>query len=77
MPSYYSCDGSVSVVGNGANQGLKCSTGWQTYTPPATQTNTLELTGQFVTLEQGRELMAALFLLFAVIAIYRALGRSM
>lgn len=75
--SYYSCDGSVTTVGSGVNQGLQCSTGWQTYTPPETQTNTLELTGEFVTLEQGRELMAVLFLLFAVIAVYRGLGRFM
>lgn len=73
--SYYSCTGSVTA-GNGANsQALTCSTGWQTYTPPQQQTNTLEFTGQLVTLEQGRELFLALAMLFTVIAIYRALGR--
>lgn len=75
MTSYYSCDGSVTTVGNGANTGLKCSTVWQTYTPPTTQTNTLELTGEFVTLDQSRELFTALMVLLVTIAVYRALAR--
>ena len=74
MPTYYSCDGSVSVVGNGNNQGLKCSTGWQTYTPPTTQTNTLELTGQFITYEQGQALMSGLILLFMTILVFKKLA---
>lgn len=73
--SYYSCTGSVTS-GNGSNsQALTCSTGWQTYTPPEQQTNTLEFTGQLVTLEQGRELFTALALLFITIAVFRALSR--
>lgn len=71
---YYVCDGVVSTVGKGTNQGLKCSTGWN---QTQQQTNILELTGDFITLEQGRELFLALAMLFTVIAIYRALGRSM
>lgn len=75
MPTYYSCDGSVSTVGTGTDTGLKCSTGWQTYTPPTTQTNTLELSGEFVTLDQSRELFTALIGLLVTVAVYRALAR--
>lgn len=63
---YYRCDGSVSVVGNGNNQGLKCSTGWLQVDEPVYST---------ITIEQGRELFLAFAALFVTIAVYRALSR--
>lgn len=71
MATYYSCDGSVTTVGNGANTGLKCSTGWQTST---TQNATLELTGQFVTYEQGQAFMQGFILLIATILVFKKLS---
>lgn len=71
--SYYSCTGSVTQGNDSNSQALTCSTGWQTYTPQ--ESTTLELTGQLVTLEQGRELFLALALLFITIGVYRALSR--
>lgn len=70
MATYYTCDGSVTTVGNGTNQGLKCSTGWQT-----SAQQTLELTGEFITLDQSRELFTALIGLLVTVAVYRALAR--
>lgn len=72
MPSYYSCDGVVSVVGNGKNQGLKCSTGWSSV---SSVPQTIEFSGDLITLEQGRELLSVLALLVVTIAVFRALGR--
>lgn len=66
MTVYYRCDGVVSIVGNGNNQGLKCSTGWVQVDEPVYTT---------ITVEQGRELFVALAALVVTIAIYRALAR--
>lgn len=70
MATYYSCEGSVTTVGTGTNTGLKCSTGWQT-----SAQQTLELTGEFITLDQSRELFTALIGLLVTVAVYRALAR--
>lgn len=64
--TYYRCDGTISLVGNGVNQGSKCSTGWVTVDEPIYST---------ITVEQGRELFVALAALVVTIAIYRALAR--
>lgn len=66
MTTYYVCSGVVSIVGNGANEGLKCSTGWTQAVEPVFST---------ITVEQGRELFLALAALVVTIAIYRALAR--
>lgn len=66
MTIYYRCDGTVSTVGNGANQGSKCSTGWVQVDEPIYTT---------ITVDQGRELFLALAALMVTIAVYRALGR--
>lgn len=74
--TYLACDGTITS-GNGSNsQAKSCSTGWQSYTPPEPETTqTLELSGELITLEQGRELFSALAALFVVIAVYRGLCR--
>jgi len=66
MATYHRCDGVVSTVGNGNNQGLKCSTGWVQVDEPVYT---------LISIEQGRELFLGFAMLFTVIAIYRALGR--
>ncbi len=66
MATYYRCDGVVSIVGNGNNQGLKCSTEWVQVDEPVYT---------LISIEQGRELFLGFAMLFTVIAIYRALGR--
>jgi hypothetical protein len=63
---YYRCDGTVSTVGNGVNQGFKCSTGWIQVDEPIYST---------ITQQQGDALLGALFLLGVVIVVFRALGR--
>lgn len=70
MSTYYSCDGTVTNIAGD----IRCSTGWQTYTPPESQAATLELTGQFVTYEQGQELMSGLILLFMTILVFKKLA---
>lgn len=69
MATYYACDGTVSTVGNGTNQGLKCSTGWQTYTPPTAQT--VELSGELLTGAQTSELVHAVIVLIALWAMFK------
>ena len=73
--SYYACDGSVSVVGNGTNQGLKCSTGWQSYTPPAPQND--ELSGELLTAANTSQLLAAVMLLVALWAVFKIILNTM
>lgn len=72
MTVYYTCDGSVTTVGNGANTGLKCSTGWQTST---TQNATLELTGELITYEQASGLISALLTIAAIYAVFKIMYR--
>lgn len=70
MPSYYSCDGTVTNIAGG----IRCSTGWQTYTPSEPQAATLELTGEFVTYEQGQAFMSGFILLIMTILLYKKLS---
>lgn len=70
--SYYSCTGTVTQGNGASSQALTCSTGWQSV---SSVPQTIEFTGNLITLEQGRELFAALALLFITIAVYRALSR--
>lgn len=67
--SYYSCDGTVSSFAGA----LRCSTGWQSYTPSSTQP--LEFSGELITKAQTEQLLLAFLAFFTVIALYRALGR--
>ena len=74
---YYSCDGSVSITGNGSDQGLKCSTGWQSYTPPTTEPQTLELSGELLTASDASSLIVAVVLLVALWATFKIILNTM
>lgn len=69
--SYYSCDGSITTVGNGNNTGLKCSTGWQTYTPPTNTPQTVQLSGELLTASDTTALLGAIMLLVALWAMFK------
>jgi len=61
--SYYACDGTVT------NQSgrLRCSTTWQTYTPPsATSNSTMTVSGELLTASDTLQLFGAVFLLVAM-----------
>lgn len=75
--SYYSCDGTISTVGNGTNQGLKCSTGWQSYTPPTNEPQTVELSGELLTAADTSSLLAAVMLLVALWAVFKIILNTM
>lgn len=66
MTVYYRCDGVVSTVGDGANQGQKCSTGWVQVDEPVYT---------LISQQQAEQLFLAFAALFTTIAVYRALGR--
>lgn len=73
--SYYACDGTTTTVGTGNNTGLKCSTGWQTYTPPSTQT--VEFSGELLTAADTTALLAAIMILVALWATFKIILNTM
>lgn len=74
---YYSCDGSVTA-GNGNNsQALSCSTGWQTYTPPINEPQTVELSGELLTAADASALLAAVMVLVALWATFKIILNTM
>lgn len=75
--SYYSCDGSITTVGNGNDTGLKCSTGWQTYTPPTNQSLQAELSGELLTAADTTALLAAIMILVALWATFKIILNTM
>lgn len=76
--SYYSCDGVVSTVGKGNNQGSKCSTGFQTYTPPTAPTaQTVQFSGELLTAADTSQLLAAVMLLVALWATFKIILNAM
>lgn len=75
MTIYYACDGNVSTVGKGANQGFQCSTGFQTYTPPTSQT--VEFSGELLTAADTSQLLAAVMLLVALWATFKIILNAM
>ena len=64
MPTYYRCDGVVSTVGNGTNQGLKCSTGWLQVDEPVYT---------LISYEQGTELANGFVFLICTILVFKLL----
>lgn len=66
--SYYSCTGTVSnsIFDSTAK---KCSTGWQTYTPPVTQN--VELSGELLTAADTSALLGAVMVLVALWATFK------
>lgn len=68
----YECAGSVSVQGGNR---LKCSVAWTEYTPPATQSGQLEITGELITRPAADALFSAVLGLWAIIFVFRALSR--
>lgn len=66
--SYYSCTGTVS---NSAFDptAKRCSTEWQTYTPPSTQT--VEFSGELLTATDATQLLVAIMILVAVWATFK------
>ena len=66
MTTYYVCSGVVSIVGNGNNEGLKCSTGW---------TQAVEPVYTLISQQQAEQLIGALLSLAAVYAIFKILYR--
>jgi hypothetical protein len=70
--SYYQCAGTVS---NNVFGGLNCSTGWQTYTPPATQF--IELSGELLTAADTSSLIAAVMVLVALWAAFKIILNTM
>ncbi len=74
---YYSCNGSVTA-GNGSNsQALTCSTGWQTYTPPTNQPQTVEFSGELLTAADTSLLIAAVMVLVALWATFKIILHTM
>lgn len=68
MTIYYRCDGVVSIVGNGNNQGSKCSTGWLTVDEPVYQ---------LATREQAGELIFAILSLILLWAVFKIILNTM
>lgn len=68
MTTYYVCDGVVSIVGNGANQGLKCSTAW---------TQAVEPVYTLISQQQAESLFSVLLTLAAVYAVFKILFRML
>lgn len=68
MTTYYVCSGVVSIVGNGTNEGLKCSTGW---------TQAVEPVYTLISQQQAESLIAALLTLAAVYAVFKILYRTL
>jgi len=60
--SYYACDGTVTTLAGG----LRCSTTWQTYTPPTTSNSTMTVSGELLTASDTIQLFGAVFLLVAL-----------
>jgi hypothetical protein len=78
MTIYYACDGTISTVGNGSNQGFKCSTGFYTYTPPTAQTaQTVQFSGELLTAADTSQLLAAVMLLVALWATFKIILNAM
>lgn len=72
--SYLSCDGTISksILDSSAK---KCSTGWQTYTPPVTQN--VELSGELLTAADTSALLAAIMILVALWATFKIILNTM
>lgn len=68
----YECSGSVSVQGGDR---LQCSVPWTTYTPPATSSTPVEITGELITRDAADALFSAVLALAAIIFIFRSLAR--
>lgn len=66
MTTNYSCDGVVSTVGNGVNQGLKCSTNW---------TQAIEPVYTLISQQQAEALISAVLSIVAIYAIFKILYR--
>ena len=66
--SYLSCDGTISNSFFDSTA-KKCSTGWQTYTPPVTQN--VELSGELLTAADASALLAAVMVLVALWATFK------
>lgn len=75
--SYYSCSGTVTTGNGNDSQALSCSTGWQTYTPPANQLLQAELSGEFLTAADTSALLAAVMLLVALWATFKIILNTM
>lgn len=59
--SYYQCDGTVTNIAGG----LRCSTTWQTYTPPTTTTTVqMVASGELLTASDTYQLFG--FFIFAI-----------
>lgn len=73
--SYYACDGTVT---SSSNNRLRCSTGWQSYTPPDTPTaQTVELSGELLTAADTSSLLAAVMVLVALWATFKIILHTM
>lgn len=68
----YECAGSVSVQGGNR---LQCSVAWAEYTPPATQTGQVEITGELITRDAADALISAVLGIWALIFVFRAIAR--
>lgn len=66
MTTYYVCSGVVSIVGNGNNEGLKCSTGW---------TQAVEPVYTLISQQQAELFIGALLTLAATYAVFKILYR--
>lgn len=73
--SYYSCTGTVATVNSDNSQALSCSTGWQTYTPPSTQT--VEFSGELLTASDTTALLVAIMSLVALWATFKIILNTM
>lgn len=60
--SYYACDGTVTNIAGG----IRCSTGWQTYTPPVTSSSTMTVSGELLTASDTLQLFGAVLFLVAL-----------
>lgn len=64
MTVYYRCDGTVSTVGNGVNQGQKCSSGWVQVDEPVYT---------FISYDGASGLISALLTIAAIYAVFKCL----
>lgn len=74
---YYSCNGSVTADNGNNSQALTCSTGWQSYTPPTNQPQTVEFSGELLTAADTSSLIAAVMVLVALWAAFKIILNTM
>lgn len=74
MPSYYQCDGTVTNIAGG----LRCSTTWQTYTPPPpSSSTTMTVSGELLTPQDTLQVFGVVIFLMAFVWLIKIILNTM